>query len=69
MLIEFASSSHGSQGMGLYWASNPVSLIALATKTEDYTTAPQTFKIAEICIIEMKPTILVLQVILLWNYF
>ena len=40
-LIESATPCHDAQVMGSYRGSNPLRLTVLASKSEDYTTAPQ----------------------------
>ena len=40
-LIESATPGHDAHLMGSYRVSNPLRLIVLAAKSEDYTTVPQ----------------------------
>ena len=46
-LIEFAAPCHDAQVMGSYRGANPLRLTVLASKSEDYTTAPQHLRILQ----------------------
>ena len=52
-LIESATPCHDAQVMGSYRGSNPLRLTVLASKSEDYTTAPQHLQV-EMVMVRIK---------------